>query len=138
MAIVKWEPFGEFDRFFNDFPALTAPHAGFGDMAVDLYEDGNNLIAEMSVPGIEAEKIDVSVEGNYLRICGKREEEKEKKTKQFYSKEIHRGSFERALRLPNPVNETKVSAEYKDGVLKITLPKLEEKRANKVKVVVKK
>jgi len=138
MAIVKWEPFGEFDRFFNDFPALNMQHAGFGDMAVDMYEDGNNLIAEMSVPGIEADKIDVSVEGNYLRVTGKREEEKEKKAKQFYSKEIHRGSFERALRLPAPVNEGKVTAEYKDGVLKITLPKMEEKKAGKVKVVVKK
>lgn len=138
MAIVKWEPFGEFDRFFNELPSLGMQHAGFGDMAVDMYEDGSNLIAEMSVPGIEADKIDVSVEGNYLRVTGKREEEKEKKTKQFYSKEIHRGSFERALRLPAPVNEGKVTAEYKDGVLKITLPKMEEKKAGKVKVVVKK
>ncbi len=138
MAIVKWEPFGEFDRFFNDLPAFGVQHGGLGDMAVDMYEDGNNIIAEMSVPGIDADKIDVSVEGNYLRICGRREEEKEKKTKQFYSKEIHRGSFERALRLPAPVNDGKVTAEYKDGVLKVVLPKMEEKKAGKVKVVVKK
>lgn len=136
MAIVKWEPFGEFDRFFNDLPASSIGH--MGDMAVDMYEDGNNVIAEMSVSGIEPEKIDVSVEGNYLRICGRREEEKEKKGKQFYSKEIHRGSFERALRLPAPVNESKVTAEYKDGVLKVSLPKLEEKKSGKVKVIVKK
>lgn len=138
MALVKWEPFGEFDRFFSDLPALNMSQVGMGDMAVDLYVDGGNLVAEMSVPGIEADKIDVSIEGNYLRITGRREEEKENKTKQFYSKEIHRGSFERALRLPAPVNEGKVTAEYKDGVLRITLPKLEEKRVGKVKVVVKK
>ncbi len=137
MAIVKWEPFGEFDRFFNDLPTLRMPQ-GLGDMAVDLYEDGNNIIAEMSVPGIDADKIDVSVEGNYLRITGRREEEKEKKGKQFYSKEIHRGSFERAMRLPAPVNDGKVTAEYKDGVLTVTLPKLEERKGGKVKVVVKK
>jgi HSP20 family protein len=107
-------------------------------MAVDMYEDGNAIIAEMSVPGIEPDKVEVTVEGNYLRVCGKREEEKEKKTKQFYSKEIRRGSFERAIRLPAPVNEGKVSAEYKDGVLKVTLPKVEEKKSGKVKVVVKK
>jgi HSP20 family protein len=136
MAIVKWEPFGELDRFFDDFPAT-----GFGmpgDMAVDLYEDGNNIIAEMNIPGIEPDKVDVTVEGNYLRICGTRSEEKEKKEKQFYSKEIRRGSFERALRLPAQVAEDKVEAEYKDGVLRVTLPKLEEKKAGKVKVVVKK
>jgi len=136
MAIIKWEPFGELDRFFDDLhvPAWS----GLGDMAVDLYEDGNNIIVEMSVSGIEPEKVDVTVEGNYLRICGRREEEKEKKGKQFYSKEIRRGSFERTLRLPAPVNESKVSAEYKDGVLKATLPKIEKKKAGKVKVVVKK
>ncbi len=136
MAIVKWEPFGELDRFFDEFHAPML--GGVGDMAVDLYEDGNNIIAEMSVPGIEPDKVEVTVEGNYLRVCGRREEEKEKKTKQFYSKEIRRGSFERALRLPAPVNEAKVSAEYRDGVLKVTLPKLAEKKSGKVKVVVKK
>jgi len=136
MAIVKWEPFGELDRFFDEFPASGFGH--MGDMAVDMYEDGNNIIAEMSVPGIEPDKVEVTVEGNYLRIVGKREEEKEKKTKRFYSKEIRRGSFERALRLPDPVNEAKVAAEYKDGVLKVILPKLGEKKSGKVKVVVKK
>jgi HSP20 family protein len=136
MAIVKWEPFGEFDRIFDHLPG-QGMLGQMGDMAVDLYEDGNNIIAEMNISGIEPEKVDVTVEGNYLRIIGTREEEKEKKTKQFYSKEIRRGSFERALRLPEPVNETKVEAEYKDGVLKVTLPKLGEKKG-KVKVVVKK
>jgi len=136
MPIVKWEPFGEFDRFFDDLP--SAGFGNMGDMAVDLYEDGKNLIAEMNLPGIDAEKVDVSVEGNYLRITGRREEEKEKKAKQFYSKEIRRGSFERALRLPEPVNESKVTAEYQDGMLRVTLPKLEEKKSGKVKVVVKK
>jgi len=115
---------------------MNMPH--LSDMAVDMYEDGNNIIAEMSVPGIDAEKIDVSVEGNYLRVTGRRDEEKEHKTKQFYSKEIHRGSFERALRLPAAVNEGKVVAEYKDGLLTVTLPKMEERKAGKVKVVVKK
>ena len=136
MAIVKWEPFGELDRFFDDFPSVGMGLPG--DMAVDLYEDGNNIIAEMNIPGIEPDKVDVTVEGNYLRICGTRSEEKERKEKQFYSKEIRRGSFERALRLPSSVHEEKVEAEYKDGVLRITLPKLEEKKAGKVKVVVKK
>jgi HSP20 family protein len=137
MAIVKWEPFGDIDRFFDDFPA-----AGFGkmgwDMAVDLYEDGNSVVAVMSLPGIDPEKVEVTVEGNYLRVVGHREEEKETKNKQFYSKEIKRGMFERAVRLPSPVNEAKVAAEYKDGVLKVTMPKLGDKKAGKVKVVFKK
>jgi HSP20 family protein len=132
MAIVKWEPFGEFDRFFDDLP--SAGFARMGDMAVDLYEDGNNIIAEMSLPGMDAEHLDVTVEGNYLRVCGTREEEKEEKDKHFYSKEIRRGGFERAVRLPEAVDDEAVAAAYKDGVLKVTMPKLGDKKKGKVKV----
>jgi HSP20 family protein len=137
MAIVKWEPFGEFDRFFDNFHTPAAL-GGVGDMAVDLYEDGNNIIADMSLPGIDAEKVEVTVEGRYLRVSGSREEEKETKEKQFYSKEIRRGSFERAVHIPEPVNENKVSAEYKDGVLRVTMPKLGNEKKEKVKVTIKK
>jgi HSP20 family protein len=135
MAIVKWEPFREIDSFFDD---MRAPMLGMsGDMAIDMYEEGNNIIAEMSMPGIDGEKVDVTVDGNYLRVVGTREETQEKKDKHFYSKEIRRGSFERAVRIPEAVAEDKVEAEYKDGVLKVTMPKAEEGRG-KVKVVVKK
>lgn len=137
MSIIKWEPFGEIDRFFNDFPSQNFVKFG-RDMAVDLYEEGNTLVAEMSVPGIDPEKIDISVEENYLRITGMREEEKEQKDKQFYSKEISRGSFERTLRLPVSVDEGNIQAECKDGVLKILMPKTEEKKREKIKVIVKK
>lgn len=136
MAIVKWEPFGEFDRFFDDF-APSAFTKMSGDMAVDLYEDADAIIAEMSLPGADPEKVDVTVEGQYLRIVGTREEEKENKTKQFYSKEIRRGSFERAIRLPEPVDDSRVTAEYENGVLKVNMPKLGDARKDKVKVVVK-
>ncbi|HCC04810.1 TPA: Hsp20/alpha crystallin family protein [Patescibacteria group bacterium] len=142
MAIIKWEPFGEIDRFFNDFP--TQNFLKFGrDMAVDLYEEGNNVVAEMNVSGIDPEKIDITVEGNYLRIAGTREEEKELPAstgegKQFYSKEITRGSFERTLRLPEMVHEEKIEAEYKDGMLKVIMPKTEGKKKEKIKVIVKK
>jgi HSP20 family protein len=136
MAIVKWEPFGEFDRFFDDFHAPG--FRNMGDMAVDLYEDGDNIIAEMSIPGIDGESVDVTVEGNYLRIAGTREEEKEINEKHYYSKEIRRGSFERAVRVPEPIKEGEVTAEYQDGVLKVTMPKLGNEGKSKVKVAVKK
>lgn len=137
MSIIKWEPFGEIDHFFNDFPSQNLPKFG-RDMAVDLYEEGNTLVAEMSVSGIDPEKIDVSVQDGYLRIAGTREEEVEKNEKQFYSKEISRGSFERTLRLPQVVDEDAVEAEYDDGVLKVRMPKIEEIKKEKKKIVVKK
>ncbi len=136
MAIVKWEPFGEFDNFFNSFPQVGFSGMG-NDMAVDLYEDGNNIVAEMSLPGVDADDVDVTVDGDYLRISGSREEKEEKREKQFYSKEIRRGSFERVVNLPEAVNENEVEAEYENGVLKVKMPKAGEKKKEKIKIVKK-
>lgn len=138
MAIIKWEPFADIERFFDEDFSLM-PFAKFGrDLAVDLYEEGDNLIAEMHLPGVEPERVDVSVEDNHLRVVGSREEEKETKKKNFYSKEIKRGSFERIVRLPIAVDKAKVHAECKNGVLKVTLPKQVKTEANKIKVEIKK
>lgn len=135
MAIIKWEPFGGIDRFFEDLPAF--PKQGI-DLAIDVYEKDRNVIAEMNLPGIDPDKIDVSVEDNYLRVSGSREESTEEKKRHYYSKEIRRGSFERVVRLPAEVQRDKAVAEYKNGELTITLPKSTNRESGKVKVLVKK
>lgn len=139
MSLIKWEPFDEFDRLLRDVhPLMSARNTQVGfDMAVDLYDDGNSVVAEMNVPGLKAEDIDVEVEDNYLRISGRREEVQEKKEKNHYAKEIRRGSFERVVQLPDAVEQDNVTAEYKDGVLKVTMPKKEKAPDKKVKVEVK-
>ncbi len=134
MALIRWESFGDIDRFFEDFPAF--PKQGI-DLAVDVYEKNNNVIAEMNLPGIDPDKIEVSVEDNYLRVSGSREESTEEKKKHYYSKEIRRGSFERVVRLPAEVQKDKAVAEYKNGELIITLPKAISIESGKVKVLVK-
>lgn len=139
MSLIKWEPFDEFDRFFRDGALLPLSRNGQGfDLAVDVYEDGNDIVAEMNLPGLDAEKIDVEVENNYLRIAGRREEVEEKKGKSHYAKEIRRGSFERVVALPDVVDQDKVSASYESGVLKVTMPKRAQAPDKRVKVVVKK
>ncbi|HJZ12921.1 MAG TPA: Hsp20/alpha crystallin family protein, partial [Acidobacteriota bacterium] len=95
------------------------------DLAVDLYEDKDNLIAEMNLPGINPEKIEITFQNGGLKIAAAREEIKETKEKQFYSKEIRRGSFERFVQLPCEVKKDKTEAQFKNGVLKITIPKKE-------------
>lgn len=139
MSLIKWEPFDEFDRLLRDHPLMsTARNAQVGfDMAVDVYEDGNDIVAEMNVPGLKADDIDVEIEDSYLRIAGRREEVEEKKEKNHYVKEIRRGSFERMIQLPDFVEQEKVVAEYKNGVLKIVMPKKERMPDKKVKVEVK-
>lgn len=139
MSLIKWEPFDEFDRFFRDvsFPAARMNTMGL-DLACDVYEDGKNLVAEMNLPGLSEDDIDVEVEDNHLRISGKREEVQEKKEKSHYTKEIRRGSFERIIPLPDRVKSDNVEAEYEDGVLKVTMPKKEDGGEKRIKVKVKK
>ena len=138
MSLIKWEPFGDIDRFFEE-GILTFPKFG-RDLAVDVYEKENNIIAEMNLTGIDPEKIDVSVKDNYLHISSSREESKEEKKKHYYSKEISRGSFERVVYLPDAVQKDKIKAEFKDGELTITMPKVAttQKSSDKIKVRVKK
>lgn len=138
MAIIKWDPFGDFERFFGeDFSPMPMPKIGW-DLATDVYEEDNNVVAEMNIPGIDSQKIDISIKDGYLRVSGSREEEKEKKRKDYYSKEIRRGSFERVVKLPAEVDESKTKAEHKDGVLRIVMPKIsKEKPSRKIKVETK-
>lgn len=139
MSLIKWEPFDEFDRFFRDMaltPAQRASGSSF-DLACDVYEDGDDLVAEMNLPGLKGEDINVEVKDNHLYISGRREEVDEKKEKSHYSKEIRRGSFERMIPLPNSVAEDAVEAEYADGVLRVTMPKQAEQEDKRIKVKVK-
>src|SRR6185295_14884314 len=112
----------------DDFPLLSVVPAyktGW-DMAVDLYEEKENLVAEMNLPGIDPKQIDITFQNGSLRIFGKRIEEKEKG---YFRKEIHRGEFERVIQLPFEVKTEKTEAHYNGGVLKILMPKKEELKA---------
>jgi HSP20 family protein len=102
--------------------------------ALNVTETESAVEVRMDIPGIEAKDIDIQVVGNLLTIAGERKEEKEEKGKTFHRVECRSGSFSRAVTLPCSVTEDKVAAEYKDGVLKITMPKSEEAKAHKIKV----
>ena len=138
MSLIKWEPFDDFDRLFRE---LTVPSSRMNnmsfDLAADLYEDGDDLVAEMNLPGLKGDDIDIEVEDNQLRVSGRREEVQEKKEKSHYSKEIRRGTFHRVISLPDRVEEDKVEAEYHDGVLTVIMPKRHETNDKRVKVKVK-
>ncbi|PIP30283.1 heat-shock protein Hsp20 [bacterium (Candidatus Howlettbacteria) CG23_combo_of_CG06-09_8_20_14_all_37_9] len=136
MAIVRWRPFDVGQFLTEDFPTIKVPRF-VGDLAVDVYEKDNKVVAEMGIPGIDPKNLDITIEENYIRIAGSREEVKEEEKKNYYYKEIQRGSFERTIRLPSPVKKEQADAVYEDGTLKITIPKMEETKA-KVQVRVKK
>ena len=121
-----------FNRFQTDwngerFGAVSIPSA-------DLSETDDALQIRMDMPGLKAEEINIEVSGNTIRISGEHKEEKEEKGRTFHRVERRSGSFARAMTLPAAVKEEKVTAECRDGVLTITLPKTEAAKTHKVAV----
>lgn len=115
---------------------LGFPGMGFSP-AIDIQEDEKNYIVRGDMPGLEKDKINLSVHGNILTIQGVRETEMERSNSQagIYSQERSYGSFSRTVQLPGPVDETQVKADYQSGVLTITLPKTaQEQKTQKIPI----
>lgn len=102
--------------------------------SLDLSETAEALEARLDLPGLNPDEITIEVTGNVLRISGERKEEKEDKGKTYHRIERRSGSFSRTMTLPCEIQEEKVAAECKDGVLTITLPKIEQAKTRKVKI----
>jgi len=144
-TIARLEPFrglstlqDQFNRLFNESfrnhpeeSALTtwAP-------AVDIYETPNELVVKADLPDVNEKDIDVRVENNLLTIRGERKFEKSVSEENFLRVERTYGAFSRSFSLPNTVNAETIGAEYKNGVLTVTLPKREESKPRQVKVTV--
>lgn len=104
--------------------------------AVDIKDDGKNYVVTTDLPGLDKNKINITVTGTQLTIEGARENVTEKKDDKtgFVTQERTYGNFSRSLTLPGPVDDSKISADYKNGVLTVTLPKTAQKGAQKVAV----
>jgi HSP20 family protein len=142
MSIIKWAPFlSEFDdmdkMMESMLPAVRGSQFGFTP-AVDMYEDKDNIVVETQLGGIDPEKVDVSIENNVLTIKGESEKKSEVDDKNYYRKEIRRGSFYRSIPLPTKVDGEAASAINEDGVLKITVPKASEIKPKTIKIQTKK
>ena len=123
------------DLFDGFFRGLDRPFAGYKTWpAIDVAEKENAIVVRAEVPGCKADDIEISVYGNTLTISGEKKLEEEKKEKGYYHVESTYGSFRRELTLPTDVDQSKVEATCKDGVLSITLPKAASAKAVKVKV----
>ena len=135
MSIIKlrpmMDPFQEFDRFFEDNSMLN--NNGFIP-ALDVYQDNDNVIVETPLPGINPQDVNISVENDVLTIEGKVEKKSEVDEKDYYRKEVRVGGFHRAIALPSSVNGENANAEYKDGILKIIIPKEERAKPKQIKI----
>ncbi len=147
MAIERWNPFRDLftlqDRmnslFDEAFRGLTSrgeglPYRGSWAPAVDIYEDNNNLYVEAELPGMSEKDIKVNLENNTLTLSGERKWEREDKNDNVHRVERAYGTFVRSFTIPATVDPEKVSAVYKDGVLKVTLPKREESKPREISV----
>jgi HSP20 family protein len=102
--------------------------------AVDIFENEHDIVIKAELPGMEAKDIEIRLEKNVLTIKGERRFEKEAKEENYHRVEREYGNFSRAFSLATPVDEDKVAAEYKNGLLKIVLPKREEVKAKPIKI----
>lgn len=102
--------------------------------ALDVYEDTNNVIVETPLVGIDPSKVNIEIEDNILKISGQSSHKSEVDDKNYYRKEVRYGSFYRAVSLPKAVVGDKAEATYKDGILKISVPKAEEAKPRRISV----
>lgn len=114
---------------------LESPLAGWAP-ALDVHEDKDSFVIRTELPGLKREDIEVSLQDGALIISGERKEEKVEADVEVHRQERYYGKFQRALTLPEPVAADKVKADYKDGVLTVTLPKTEEAKPKKIDVSV--
>ena len=123
------------DLFDSFFRGLDRPFSGYKAWpAIDVAEEKDSIVVRAEVPGCKAEDIDISVYGNTLTISGEKKLAEEKKEKGYYHVESTYGSFRREITLPTDVDQAKIDAVCKDGVLSINLPKAAKARTVKVKV----
>lgn len=146
MAITRWEPYREFgvlqDRMNRMFSDLYGRHTDDDVMtggswvpAVDIYRStGGDIVLQAELPGLGKDDIDLRIENNTLTLKGERKFSEEVKEEQFHRVERAYGSFSRSFSLPDTVDSTKVRADFKEGVLTVTMPIREERKPKQIQV----
>ncbi len=147
MSITRWEPFNELmslrdamDRLFEESfvrPGRLLGMPAAGSVPVDIYQQDGNLVVKAPMPGVKPEDIDVTVVGDTLTIKGETRQEQEIKEENVVRRERRFGAFSRTVALPTPVDTSKASATYENGVLTLTLPVTEAARPKEIKVQAK-
>ncbi len=148
-TLIRWDPFKEMEDLQSRFTrlfGLTPARTENGDRelmtitewapSVDIIEDEKEWLLKADLPEVKKEEVKVTVENGVLTISGERKFEKEEKAKKYHRIERSYGNFLRSFTLPDGADGSKVNAEFKDGVLKVHLPKGEKAKPNAVEVKV--
>ena len=138
-TLSAWDPLNRLgwslDRLFG-FPFGEWSEGDWrrAGMLTDVVEEKDKFIVTTELPGLKREDIDISVEGNRLCVCAERKQEQGKTKGDYYQSERYYGRFQRDISLPQSVDATNVTAEYKDGVLTVTVPKTEQAKRKSIEV----
>jgi len=143
---LAWPTFGrlstlqdEIERLFETpFPELAATSQTLNGWTprLDVFEDKENLYVKAELPGMKREDIELSLHDGTLSLSGERKSETKTEGTEQYQAERFFGRFQRTITLPAPIATDKVKADYKDGILTVTLPKTEEAKPRKIEVSV--
>ncbi len=154
MSLIKWNPARElaawpsdlfgiqremnrmFDNFFDGSREGESVLAAWTP-AVDISEKDNEYLVKVELPGVNKNDVKITLESNVLTLSGEKKHEKEEKKENYHRIERSYGNFQRSFTLPSTVISDKINAEYRDGILMISLPKSEEAKPNQIEVKVK-
>src|SRR6267143_4766791 len=145
MAITRYDPFRDLfrlqDQLFKTFGEAYAPReesglTGAWTPPVDVFEDADAITLKVELPEVDAKDVDIQVEANQLTVRGERKLEKADQRDGYHRIERTYGAFSRSFTLPNTVDAEHISAESKDGVLRVFLPKKPETKPRQIKVAV--
>ena len=142
MTLVRWDPFQELVSWSNRLnrqlsdPTMTRTEDAFGAWAppVDIFEKDNNLVIRAELPGVDKKDIDVRIENGVLTLHGERKKETTIDEENAYRMERIYGTFTRSFSLPTTVDPAKINAMFKDGILELTVPKLETAKPKRIEI----
>lgn len=146
MNIVKWDPFRDLstiqdrvNRLFEDtltkFKGGEVERFASGwEPAVDVYETNNEIVMKVELPGLQKDNVSIELKDNILTIKGERKFEEEVKKEDYHRIERSYGYFQRSFSLPSTIQQDKVKANFKDGILDIKLPKAEKAKPTQIEI----
>ncbi len=145
MNLVRWNPWREMstlqhriNHLFNEpfFRSGEDDELRMGTWypAVDMFDDDDKIVIKAELPGMDKKDISVDIENRVLTLSGERNYDNEVKEENYYRRERATGKFKRAFNLPADVDEDQIKADFKDGVLKVEIPKPEEQKPKQITV----
>jgi len=143
MALVRWEPFEglsslrrDMDRLFEDFMGRAPSRMGdgTGEPAVEVSDTPEAVIVKAQMPGVSKEHIQVDVTDDVLTLKGEMKEEKTKEEKNYHRREFRYGRFARSIPLPAMVQSDRATAQLKEGILEVRIPKSEKSKARQIQI----